>query len=86
MLHEPLSTVFPDLADDTRELLIQILTGTITVGRCICHTWYDKDTGTKTIYSGKVEKMKKRNRNKWYKIAYWLAEETYADATDYDIP
>lgn len=75
-------STFPELTDEVRDHLIGILNGRI-VGRQILHTWYDDTSGTVAVYSGKVEKL---IRNTKYRIAYWSNQETYDDATDYDIP
>ena len=78
-----IKTVFPDLSVEVQSGLVAILNET-AVGQNICHTWYDKDTSDKTVWSGKIEKVNKR---KQYRIAYWLEDETYDDdSEDYDIP
>lgn len=74
-------TSFPNLTDEVCSLVIDILCGRV-VGRKIHHIWYEE--GTTKLYGGKIEKLKKNNKE--YVIAYWLAdEETYSDAIDYDI-
>ncbi|KAK6174994.1 hypothetical protein SNE40_013537 [Patella caerulea] len=82
-----LKSVFPDISEDIHLALIDVLRGTV-VGRSICHTWYDETTCDQTLYSGKIEKLKKRKGDVYcYTIAYWCGEEeTYGDATDYDVP
>jgi hypothetical protein len=79
-----IKTVFPDISADIHSSLKEILTGTL-VGRNICHTWYDEDTNEQTVYSGRIEKLKKKKGEKCYNIAYWSEEETYEEATDYQI-
>ena len=36
------------------------------------------------MYSGRIEKLKKKNSNK-YVVAYWSKEESPDDAVDYDV-
>ena len=46
---------------------------------------YDDDLQTKTVYTGKVEKLLKKAGGT-YIVGYWSEEETYQDDTvDYDI-
>ena len=54
-------------------------------GRRICHVWYDDETQAKTMYHGKVEKLKKGRGT--YVVSYWNEEEgkTYNEAVEYDI-
>ena len=76
---------FPDLSDDIYSGLTAILTGKV-VGRTISHTWFDADSGCQSVWSGKVEKMKKSKGQVIYRIAYWDdKEESYEDSTDFDI-
>lgn len=56
-----------DLEQNVCSMLTDILTGRV-VGRTICHTWYDESTGGKTVWSGKVEKQKRRSGNNYYLI------------------
>ena len=79
-----LRTEFPNISDETHQSLLQILNGTI-VELDICHTWYDGDTNEQVVYSGRVEKLKKTKLKKCYVIAYWLDNESYEDATDYEM-
>ncbi|XP_014674001.1 PREDICTED: uncharacterized protein LOC106814216 [Priapulus caudatus] len=80
-----LKTVFPEIAEDIHSDLVGILQGTV-VGRNICHTWYDEETNEKTIWSGRIEKLKKRKGNIYcYKIAYWADDGSYEDAEDFEI-
>ena len=80
-----INQVFPELEQNVCSMLSDILTGRV-VGRTICHTWYDESTGEKTVWSGKVEKQRRRSGTNFYSIAYWSEDETYKDSTDYDIP
>ena len=50
---------FPNLSEDVHLDLIGILNGSV-VDWAICHTWYDETTGAKTIYSGKIEDVRKQ--------------------------
>ena len=77
--------VFPDLGHNITAMLIDILNGRV-VGRTLCHTWYNEALVKKTIWSGKVEKVKRRSGNiNLYRIAYWTEDETYEDIEVYDI-
>lgn len=51
------------------------------VGRDICHTWCE-DGGDK-LYSGSIVGFKKRKEI--YIVAYWGEDETFEDATEYDM-
>jgi len=67
--------VFPDIADDTHSGLVDIL-GSTVIGRTICHTWYDEGTSAKTVYSGKIEELKKMKGNvRWYKLRIGLKKK-----------
>ena len=80
-----IATAFPDLEEDRVQNLGDILGGRV-VGRSICHVWYDEESREETVYSGKIEKLKKRQgQANIYRIGYWAKEETYDDAVDYDM-
>ncbi|KAK6183204.1 hypothetical protein SNE40_010731 [Patella caerulea] len=80
-----INTEFPDLEETCVVNLTDILSGKV-VGRDICHMWYDNDTQEKTVYSGRIEKLKKKQGQiYYYRIGYWEKEESYEDAVDYDI-
>ena len=74
---------FPDLEERVQHDLADILHGKV-VGRNICHVWYSRESRQKTIYNGKVEKLKKKAGGT-YVIGYWSQIETYDDAVDYDV-
>ena len=76
---------FPDLSDTMESDLAGILTGAV-VGRNISHTWYDAETMSKTRYSGRIEKLKKRKGDVHsYTVGYWNSEESYDSAVDYTV-
>ena len=76
---------FPDLTGTTQCELADILTGAV-VGRNICHTWYDADTKERTVYSGRIEKLKRKKKDVHsYTVGYWNSGETYDDAVDYTV-
>jgi len=80
-----INATFANLDDSTRDDLADILTGA-AVGRNICHTWYDADSKEKIVYSGRVEKAKKRKGHVTsYIVGYWNSHsgESYDDAVDY---
>ena len=80
-----IATQFPELEENSVTDLAGILTGDV-VGRNICHVWYNADTRDKTVYSGMIEKLKKRKGNAHcYKVVYWGQEESYDDAVNYEI-
>ena len=80
-----IASAFPDLEDSCVRDLGDILGGKV-VGHNICHVWYEEETREKTVYSGKIEKLKKRQgQAHLYRIGYWGKEETYNDAVDYDM-
>ena len=82
---EDIRTVFPDLEDSLLSDLVGILTGDV-VGRDICHVWYETDKKLKTVYSGRLEKLRKRKGNPSnYKVAYWGEGQCYDDAEDYEM-
>ena len=74
---------FPDLEEHARSDLQDILSGK-AVGRDICHVWIDRESREKTMYNGRMEKMKKKAGGT-YVVAYWSQDETYDDAIDYDV-
>ena len=81
-----IKTVFPDIPDDISSGIADILTGKV-VGRTICHTWHDNDTRDQSVWSGKIEKLKRRKGDIYcYTVAYWAEDECYENSTDYDIP
>ena len=75
-----LAEKFPDLSEEKREMVAELLTGKC-VGHTICHIWYED--GQKVMYSGKLEKFKAKSNK--YVVAYWTQSDTYDDATDYDM-
>ena len=79
---EDIRTVFPDLEDNLLSDLVGTLSGYV-VGRDICHVWYETDKKLKTVYSGRLEKLRKRKGN--YKVAYWGEGQCYDDAEDYKV-
>ena len=78
-----IGTEFPDLAESVRSDLMGILGGKV-VGRAICHVWYNRESKQKEMYSGKVEKLKKKAGGT-YVIGYWSQDETYDDAVDFEV-
>ena len=75
---------FPNLDAHTALVdLSDVLSGR-AIGRRICHVWYDATTHNKIVYSGHIEKLKRKNSNK-YVIAYWSEDESQDDAVDYDV-
>ena len=74
---------FRDLSATMQSDLAGILTGAV-VGRNISHTWYEAET--KTRYSGRIEKLKKRKGDlHLYTVGYWNSEESYDSAVDYTV-
>ncbi|XP_047136489.1 uncharacterized protein LOC124813465 [Hydra vulgaris] len=53
------------------------------VGRNLCHEWYDSDTAMTVLYNGRVEKLKKAQKDIIYTISYWTREENDTEAVDY---
>lgn len=76
---------FPELESNTVTDLVDVLSGE-AVGRNICHVWFDSLSKEKTVYSGKLEKLKRKNSNV-YVIAYWneARGESYNEAVDYEM-
>ena len=78
-----IGTEFPDLPESVRSDLMGILGGKV-VGRAICHVWYNRESKQKEMFSGKVEKLKKKAGGT-YVIGYWSQDETYDDAVDFEV-
>ena len=74
---------FSHLEETAQSDLADILAGKV-VGRRICHIWYNREMRSKTMYNGKVEKLKKKAGGT-YVIGYWSQVEGYDDAVDYDV-
>ena len=74
---------FSHLEESAQSDLADILAGKV-VGRRICHIWYNREMRSKTMYNGKVEKLKKKAGGT-YVIGYWSQDEEYDDAMDYDV-
>ncbi|KAG1696608.1 hypothetical protein GQR58_006255 [Nymphon striatum] len=55
------------------------LKNSLTCETCIMDTWYDADSNSRTLYSGKIEKKKKRNGVYHYIVAYWKPDEDAED-------
>ena len=66
---------FLDLDDNKVQKLSDLLTGK-SIGHNICHVWLDRQ-----LFNGRMEKMKGSK----YVVAYWKENETYDDATDFDM-
>ncbi|CAM1319970.1 Uncharacterised protein at_DN2580 [Pycnogonum litorale] len=60
---------FPELEKNSIEDLYDIMSGAVA-GRNICHLWYDSASQEKVIFSGKIEKLKRKKSN-MYVVAYW---------------
>ena len=71
---------FPDIGEEKLEKLTELLSGK-SVGKLICHSWYED--GNCVVYNGKLEKLKAQGKK--YVVGYWSQEESYDDATDYDM-
>lgn len=52
---------FPELEKNSISAVTDILSGAL-VGRNICHVWFNSDSGEKTVYSGRVKKLKKKRK------------------------
>jgi len=52
---------FPELEENSISAVTEILSGAL-VHRNICLVWFDSDSGEKTVYSGRVEKLKKKKK------------------------
>ena len=71
---------FPDIGEEKLEKLTELLSGK-SVGKLICHSRYED--GNYVVYNGKLEKLKAQGKK--YVVRYWTQEESYDDATDYDM-
>ena len=69
----------PSTIDD----LYDVLTGK-SIGRSICHVWYDAATQQKQVYLGLMQKVKRKKSEK-YVVAYWAEDESYETSVDYDM-
>ena len=78
-------TEFGHIDPENQKSVQDILDGKV-VGRQICHIWYDEDTESKTLFNGKIEKLKKKGGGT-YVVGYWdeTKGETYQEAEDIDI-
>ena len=65
---------FPDLDEDKVQKLSDLLTGK-SIGHNICHVWLEGEVCQ--LFNGRIEKMKGSK--------YWKENETYDDATDFDM-
>ena len=74
---------FPNLEQNTITDLSDIMSGAV-VGRNICHVWYDSASQEKSIFSGRIVKLKKK-KNNMYVVGYWSQDETFEDAVDYEM-
>ena len=73
---------FPDMDAGMLEETMDILQGKV-VGRNICHYWFDTETQEKTLYYGRVEKLRKNRLT--YRVCYWNDGETFDDGESYDL-
>ena len=72
---------FPNLEQNTITDLSDIMSG--AVGRNI-YVWYDSASQEKSIFSGRIVKLKKK-KNNMYVVGYWSQDETFEDAVDYEM-
>jgi hypothetical protein len=81
---EDIGKEFSYLESNSLANLTDIMSGT-AIGRNICHVWYDTDSLKKTLYSGRIEKLKTKKSNT-YVVSYWGEGETHEnDAEDYQM-
>lgn len=74
---------FCELDDNILSNVENILSGKV-VGKLVCHIWYDEETGDKTWYNGKIDKLKKKAGGT-YVVSYWAENESSDDAIDFDL-
>lgn len=79
-----IASAFPELSEMEVSTLEDILSGKI-IGRNLCHTWYDIDKNTQSTWNGRILKLKQVRRVPFYKISYWEDDETFENATDFEI-
>ena len=69
---DKLGKEFSDLDSSTLSSLVDLSGQAIC--RNICHFWYDEITWSKVVYCGHIEKLKRRNSDK-YVVTYWADGE-----------
>lgn len=71
---------FPELEKPKLEKITELLSGK-AVGRNMCHVWCEE--GKRIVYNGRIVKMKAKGKR--CVVAYWGEDESYEDATDFDM-
>ena len=75
-----LAQEFAEIGEERLEQLVELMEGK-AAGKDLCHVWLED--GKQMVYSGKIEKLKKDGKT--YLVGYWGLEESYKDATDYNM-
>ena len=74
---------FQDLNPKARSDLSDVWEDRV-VGRIISHWWYDKDGNIRDLYSGRIEKQKKKRKTE-YVVAYWKQGQAFDEGDSYDV-
>ncbi|XP_065650648.1 uncharacterized protein LOC136078773 [Hydra vulgaris] len=76
--------MFPDLENNEASDIEEILIGA-SIGRSICHMWFDNATNTQDVYYGRIVGIKKK-KSDVYIVSYWKPKENEDDdGVEYDV-